>query len=228
MCFLQDIIQLFYPKMCVTCSEMLLYSERIICTYCGFGLPIIDVKDFQKNKVASSFYGRIPIKKAVSFLYFNKKGKTRKLIHQLKYKGRQEIGGFLGQWFGYQLQKSGRFNDIDFIVPVPLYSKRFRERGYNQLTLFGKSLSKMLKTTYKPNVLLRVYSSKTQTYKGKIERFSNVNIKFELIDTSIFENKHILLIDDVITTGATLEACCRELLKTKNITISIATMAYTQ
>lgn len=225
---LKDIFHLFYPKICTCCSKNLLKGEAILCVNCRHDLPIIEITDYKDNEIATTFYGRVPIEKAVSFLYYRKKGKARELIHQLKYKNRQEIGEFLGDWFGHQLKQTNVFTDIDFIVPVPLHPKRFKERGYNQVTSFGKKLSKHLDIVYKPNILQRLSNTKTQTLQKRFERFSNTNTKFELTNTSIFKNKHILLIDDVITTGATIEACCNELLKIENITISIATLAYTE
>lgn len=117
--------------------------------------------------------------------------------------------------------------DIDFIIPVPLHKTKFRKRGYNQLTTFGKALGRELKTSYLENILIRSSATETQTFKNRFERFVNTETKFELINTKIFEGKHVLLIDDVITTGATIEACCKEILKTKNVKISLLSMAFT-
>lgn len=228
MLFLKDILHLFYPNLCVSCSTSLLKSERILCAFCRHDLPIINTNNFNNNEITNAFYGRINIKKATSFLYFNKKNSTQKLIHQLKYKGNQEVGTFIGNWFGSNLKEHHFFNDIDCIIPVPLHPKKEKTRGYNQLTTFGKSLSEIANIVYKDELLLRISSTKTQTLKERFERFSNSNTVFHLTNTSALKNKHILLIDDVITTGATIEACCNELLKTENITISIATISYTQ
>lgn len=225
--FLKDVLSIFYPSLCI-CNKSLLKTESVLCSVCRHNLPIINIKSHTKNEIKNVFYGRVHIKKATAFLYFNKNNSTQKLIHQLKYKGNQKIGTLLGNWFGNQLKEQGAFTDIDYIIPVPLHPKKKSERGYNQVTTFGKSLGKTLNIDYLSGVLQRVSSSKTQTLKERFERFTNSNTKFFLTDTQILENKHILLIDDVITTGATLEACCNELLKTKNLSISIATMAYTE
>lgn len=225
--FLKDIFYLFFPKICTTCSTKLLQNESFLCTQCRHDLPIICYNDYQKNKIAATFYGRVPIEKATSFLYFYKEGKTQQLIHQLKYKGNQQVGAFLGKWFGQILKETNQFTDIDYIIPVPLHPTKFKKRGYNQLTTFGLTLSEVLQIEYKTDILLKINSTKTQTYKKRFERFSDSETKFQISDTNFLESKHILLIDDVITTGATLEACILELLKTKNLKISIATISYT-
>lgn len=225
---LLDTLSLLYPKRCTTCSSELLSNELILCTYCRHDLPIICYNDFKDNKIKNAFYGKVPIEKASAFLYYRKEGKTKTLIHHLKYKGRQDIGSFLGNWFGSILRTSNAFNDIDHIIPVPLHKKKLRQRGYNQVTTFGKALAKQLQKKYTPYQLLRISPSKTQTLKQRFERFHNQDTRFKNIQPSTFTNKHLLLIDDVITTGATLEACCHELLKSRNVKISIATMAYTE
>ena len=225
---LLDVLHLFFPNICITCDAKLLQSEKIICTLCRHDLPIICYKSYKDNKITKAFYGRIPIEKAMAFLFYRKDGKTKQLIHALKYKGNQKVGAFIGDWFGYLLKKSNEFKDIDCIIPVPLHPKKFRKRGYNQLTTFGFRLSEHLEKPYVENILIRTSASKTQTFKQRFERFSNNATKFNVTNLSSLKNKHVLLIDDVITTGATLEACCNELLTAENVKISIVTMAYTE
>lgn len=226
--FFKDIFHLFFPKICINCSEPLLESEKILCTSCFYQLPVIEDNEFVNSKLMSIFYGKVPVKEIQSFFYYQKSNIVQKLIHALKYKGQEEIGVFIGNWFGYELMKRKVFDKVDCIIPVPLHESKLKKRGYNQLTEFGKTLSKLLNIDFKPAVLICVSKFKTQTFKQRFERFSNNETKFHLNNLSAFENKHVLLIDDVVTTGATLEACCKELLKVKNITISICTIAYTE
>jgi ComF family protein len=224
----KHLFNLFYPSTCICCEQNLLDQEKIICIECRADLPFAENGDFISNQLTLIFEGRVLIEKGASLLYYHPSGKVKKLIHELKYKNNQEVGEFLGKWFGERLLKSTKFKDIDFILPVPLHIKKQQKRGYNQLTKFGDSLSTVLHTKYLENVLIRSSTSKTQTFKNRIERFENLMTNFSITDTALLKNKHILLIDDVVTTGATLEACCKELLETENIRISIATIALTE
>lgn len=225
---LNDLLQLFYPKICITCENPLFLNETLMCLNCRQDLPIICYKDFKKNNTSKIFLGRVPIFKAVSFLSFRKIGKTKKIIHSLKYNGRQDIGFFIGNWFGQILKDSNEFKNLDLIVPVPLHHKKLRKRGYNQLTTFGTSLSEKLQVPYLENILVRTSTRNTQTHKNRIDRYTNTEAIFSLNNEDSLIGMHILLIDDVITTGATLIACCNELLKVEGIKISIATIAITE
>lgn len=226
--FLKDLFYLFYPKTCVICDDRLIENEVTICTLCRHDLPLTNFINYTDNKATQAFYGRILIEKAFSLLFYRKKGSTQKLVHDLKYKGNEEIGVFFGNWLGEILKENKEFSAIDYIIPVPLHPKKLRERGYNQVTKFGQAISKHLNIDYLENYLVRISSTKTQTFKARFERFNNIDTKFLLTEPSFFDNKKVLLIDDVITTGATLEACAKEFLKSKNCSISILTMAYTE
>jgi len=223
----KDLFYVFFPERCVSCEGLLLNSEKLICTYCLHDLPFANFTDEIENSVEKSFYGRVPIQSATTLLLFYKKGRVQQLIHQLKYKGNQEIGAYFGEWLGGELQNSKRFNAIDFVVPIPLHPKKLRKRGYNQVAKFGQAIANTIGARYIDSKLIKVTSTISQTHKHRTERVKNVNEIFTLTDICYFENKHILLVDDVITTGATLEVCCNELLKTKSIKISIATLAFT-
>ena len=224
---LNDVFNLFYPELCSICENQLVKGEKTICIQCLSDLPVTNFCKLKNNSVESSFYGRILIEEATSLFFYQKKGKVQKLIHQLKYKGNQQIGAVLGDWLGENMLLSDRFKDLDGIIAVPLHPNKLKKRGYNQVTTFGESLAKKLEIPLIENVLVKVSGSQTQTKKNRFDRSVNVNEKFELLDNEVLKNKHILLIDDIITTGATLEACSIQLQQTKNIKISIATMAYT-
>ena len=224
---LNDIFNLFYPKLCFVCENQLVKGEKTVCISCLSDLPVTNFCNLKNNNVETSSYGRILIEEATSLLYFHKKGKVQKLIHELKYNGKQQIGTFLGNWLGENMLSSRRFNDLDCIIEVPLHKNKFKKRGYNQLKTFGQALSVKLGIPVMDNVLIKVSASQTQTKKNRFDRSLNIIEKFEMIDNQALKNKHILLIDDIITTGATLEACSTQLLQSKNLKISIATMAYT-
>jgi competence protein ComFC len=226
--FLKDFFRIFYPDLCANCENQLEKNENTICTFCRHDLPLTNFTNYSENKIAKTFYGRIIIEKANTLLFYRKEGITKKLIHELKYKGNEEIGSFFGNWLGEILKQNNEFSDINLIVPVPLHPKKLKQRGYNQVSKFGEKLSYHLNKPFLENVLLRTSTSKTQTFKARFERFNNNDTKFQSKNTSSFKNNHILLIDDVITTGATIESCAKELQKTEGVKISILTMAYTE
>ena len=170
----------------------------------------------------------MPFEFGASMLYFNKKGISQNLIHNLKYKKRQEIGTYLGDLYATDLIHLETFKEIDFIIPVPLHKKRFHERGYNQVTTFCKAIEKNLSIPMLEDVLVKTQHLKSQTNKSKEGRVENNKNVFSIKNQHKIEGKHLLIIDDVFTTGATMEACAKEILKIKNTKISILTMAYSQ
>ncbi len=226
--FFIDFLRVFFPNLCIGCANELLYSEKILCNFCSNDLPILKLDDYTNNNVTNSFYGRIKIEKAISFLSFNKKNTTQKLIHELKYNSRQDIGKYLGEWFAENLKKKTFMNNIDCIIPVPVHQKKMRKRGYNQITTFCKSLCSEFNIPIEVNVLTRAKNSTSQTSKNRLERSKTIKNDFVLINQERIEGKHVLLVDDVITTGATIEACCKELLKTDNLKISVLSIAFTE
>ncbi len=199
-------------------------NEYLLCSSCRHKLPETDFCNTPNNLIESTLQGRIPIVAGTALLYFRKKGIVQSLIHSLKYKNRQEVGIFFAKWMGNQLKESERFKNIQGIVMVPLHPKRYKQRGYNQLTVFAEELSKELEIPVYKNVLIKVGKFSTQTKKNRFRRFEKINERFHITDSDRLNGKHVLLIDDVFTTGATLEACASELLKTAKLQISIATM----
>lgn len=188
-------------------------------------MPLTQYHLDPKNQAVKKFYGKIDIQFASTFLYFNKKGMVQELIHNLKYKGHEEIGTVLGNWYAEDLREIQLAIPFDVVIPVPLHPKKFKERGYNQVTTFGKALAEGLKIPYNDSVLYRKKYSKTQSKKNLLGRSENIENIFDAVLTEENQNKHFLIVDDVLTTGATLEACSRALLKIPGAKLSIVCMA---
>ena len=225
---IKSLINLFFPKVCSGCSSFLLTNEKVICTVCRHNIPLTNHHLDPENDAFKKFYGRIPVLHASALLYFHKKGIVQQLIHNLKYKGHEEIGTVLGEWYAEDLKNIAAIKQVDAIIPVPLHHRKWKERGYNQVTAFGESLSKCLKINYNDELLRRKVYSKTQSKKNLLGRTEGIETVFDVTFTENDHNKHFLLIDDVITTGATLEACCRALLKIPGAKISVVCMAMAQ
>ena len=221
----KSIINLFFPPVCAGCHSFLLSNENVICTVCRHNIPLTNHHLNPENEAFKKFYGRIPVEFTSALLYFHKKGIVQELIHNLKYKGQEEIGTVLGEWYVDDLKKSQILQSVDEIIPVPLHKKKLRERGYNQVTNFGLSLSNGLNITYNPTILVRNIYSKTQSKKNLLNRSEGIDTVFDVVFSEKDHNKHFLLIDDVITTGSTLEACSHALLKIPGAKISIVCMA---
>ncbi len=222
---IDDFTGIFYPRLCVACNENLHRHEDYICLNCLYALPKTNFHLTEDNPVNKLFWGRIKINNATSFLHFDKGGKVQSLIHQLKYKGVKEIGYDLGNYFGSYLVESDNYSSVDIIVPVPLHIDKLKARGYNQSNWIAKGLSHSMKKPLDNTNLLRVKFTETQTKKTRIERWENVKSVFGIYKPSLFKNKHILLVDDVVTTGSTLEACSQKILEIENTKVSIATLA---
>jgi ComF family protein len=221
-----DFMNLFYPQLCESCGSYLFKNEKTICTRCLFNLPKTDFHLNKNNPVSILFWGRVNINYAASYYTFSKGSQFQKLIHKLKYHNKKEIGLVLGKHFGESLKKSEFFKDIDVIIPVPLHPKKEKIRGYNQANMVAIGLSKSMMKPVDSKTLIRLVHTESQTRKNKLDRWKNVESIFQIVDPTTLENKHILLVDDVITTGSTLESCAHALLKTKGAKVSIATLAY--
>lgn len=222
-----DFLDLLFPRLCNFCETALLPSETVLCTSCLHSLPLLQNHLEKDNETEKIFYGRIPIENAASLLLFEKKGITQKLIHNLKYKGQQEIGSFFGSWLGEELKKKQRFEGIAAVIPVPLHKNKLKKRGYNQVEKFGREIASALQVPYLDQVLLKRSASKTQTLQKRFARWGSIGETFEVEGPEAITDAHILLVDDLVTTGATLEACSEKLLQIPGIKISIATIAVT-
>lgn len=226
--FLKDILNIFYPDVCLCCKNPLTVQEETICLTCRFDLPLTNFSSEKENLVEKTFYGRVLIESGTALFYFLKPSSVQQLIHELKYRGQQQVGEFAGNWLGEEILLSERFENLDCIIPVPLHKNKLKARGYNQLTVFGETLSKKLNIPFYEDVLFKTDTSKTQTKKLRLDRWKNTQHKFIIQNNEKISHNHILLIDDIITTGATLEACASTLLYEHNIKVSIASIAYTK
>ena len=222
----EGFINLFYPRLCQACHCFLIQNEKQICTKCLFHLPKTNFHLQEKNPVSEIFWGRVKLEYAASFFTFAKGSKYQKLIHKLKYHNLPEIGIVLGKHLGFTLQESPFYQDIDLIIPVPMHPKKMKIRGYNQAELIAKGLSEIMKVPVYTDQLIKEKHTESQTKKRKSERWKNVEKVFKIKDDNILENQHILLVDDVVTTGATLDACANCILQIKGARVSIATLAY--
>jgi len=220
-----DFVSLLFPELCQACGESLIAGEDLLCLDCRYNLPFTDFHLKPDNMVAQQFWGKINLEGAYAMCYFAKGGKIQHLMHNFKYKGVQKIGNLLGNIAGDQLLKSTVFNNVDVIIPVPLHKSRLRKRGYNQSMCFAEGLSEKMGIPIDENNLVRIRATETQTHRSRFSRFQNMQEVFALTNREALRNKHILLVDDVVTTGSTLEACGSELLKVDGSKLSIATIA---
>lgn len=225
---IKSLFNLFFPPACLGCDRFLLTNETLICTQCRHDIPLTHQHLNSENEAMLKFYGRLPLEHASALMYYHKKGISQELIHNLKYRGHQEVGNFIGDWYGNDLKKVENLKSIDAIIPIPLHRKRLNERGYNQVTTFGKMLSKHLNCPLEDRILKRLQHSKTQTFKSLLNRNEIKAHTFKAHFSEIHHNKHFLIIDDVLTTGATLEAAGKALLEIPNVKISIICMAMSE
>lgn len=210
----------------MACGKSLYKNEYCICTYCIYHLPKTDHLEVEDNPLIKLFWGRINIHSAAAYYNFVKGGKIQHLIHQLKYHGQKEIGITIGKLYAKNLQKAPLFSTVNTIIPIPLHKKKLRKRGYNQSEFFADGISKVLKVEMDAKNVYRCMESETQTKKNRFNRWKNVESIFKVKEASKLEGRHILLVDDVITTGSTLEACAQVLLEIPGTKVSIATIAY--
>lgn len=222
---LKALINLFFPEVCYACLNLLGDNEDTICVDCRNDLPVTNFHFENNDTVKKVLYGRVKIEHATALFRFEKKGLVQQLIHGLKYKNYENIGFILGNWLGNELREIDDYNSIDIVIPVPLHKKKLKKRGYNQVAKFGQQISRALNTEYRDDVLVKITNNKSQSKKGRLARWINSEELFAIKNIESIENKHILLVDDIITTGATLEACSNVLNQAKNVKISIATMA---
>ena len=218
-------IQILFPHVCCGCGSDILSRETVLCMRCMTALPETGFELHEDNPVEKKFWGRISLERATAQYYFTRESLMQRLMHQFKYKGNKELGLQLGALMGASIKKSGRFH-VDALIPLPLFSVKEKKRGYNQAAILCEGMAESLQVPVLKDVVIRSHHTETQTKKGRIERWQNMDSKFMLLQPEALSNKNLLLVDDVITTGATLEACGAELLKSENVTLSIAALCY--
>ena len=221
------LMQLFFPHTCAACGRDVLNEETALCMQCLHQLPVTNFNQHANNPVEKIFWGKLPITAATSYCHFTKQSLIQNILHQAKYKNNQQAAIFMGNLLGNSLQQSNRFNTIDAIVPLPLFAARLKKRGYNQAALIARGIAAQTGKPVIETAVTRLSSTETQTNKNRVERWQNMQGRFMVTNAALLENKHVLLVDDVVTTGATLEACGQELLTIKGTQLSIATVAYT-
>ncbi|MCX6301135.1 MAG: ComF family protein [Bacteroidia bacterium] len=220
-----DFISLLFPRLCYACGNHLSRNENLICTECYILIPRTGYHLEPDNPVEKLFWGRCRIEKAAAFSFYNKGSRIRNLIHNLKYKGIRDVGYELGRIYGETLKNSDFTDDIDIIIPVPLHPSKKRIRGFNQSDIISQGLSEATGLPIDKLLLSRITVSSTQTKKSRYERWTNVEGIFSVADVANLRGKHVLLVDDVITTGSTIESCATELLKTEGVRVSVVALA---
>jgi ComF family protein len=220
----ESFLHLLFPHTCAGCGSDLVTIDSELCIRCVNDMPDTGFHLHPENPAEKAFWGRLPIKAATAQYYFTKESLMQRLMHQLKYKGNRELGYFLGRLMGQQLKTSGRFNTVQGLVPLPLFAARERKRGYNQATVLCEGMSETMQVPVLNKLVIRTTHTETQTRKGRMERWENMKGRFEIAHPEIAKGKHLLLVDDVITTGATLEACGSVLLEIPGTQLSIAAL----
>jgi len=223
--WINDFISLVFPRICAGCGNSLWKHEQVLCNLCEFRLPKTNFHREADNPVSRIFWGRARIESAAAFLYFNKGSRVQRLVHQLKYKGRKDIGIWLGKMYGRELLNIPPFNTVRAVIPVPLHKKKYMKRGYNQSEQIAIGLSGPLNAPVNRFLLTRTKPTETQTRKSRFSRYQNVREIFTVYNPEAWAGSHLLLVDDVITTGATLESCVEALSAIPGVKVSIVCIA---
>jgi ComF family protein len=221
-----DLLHFFYPHTCAGCGEALPSTTQLICVDCLIQLPETNFQHSAGNPVERLFYGRLKLRTAMASYFFSKKQALRHIIHAFKYEQNREVCIQMGKWMGVHIKNSERMFPIDFLMPIPVHSSREKKRGYNQALLLCEGIEQTTGIPMLSNIVQRAKATETQTRKGRSERWKNVAAGFYIEDGSLLQQKHLLLIDDVITTGATIEACGSVILKAQPASLSIAALAW--
>ncbi len=222
---LENLLSFFYPKLCVSCGNALRQHEAFFCLGCLQNLPETEFHKIEYNPLIYNFMGRVKVDNVFSFLYYRKGNCVQDILHEIKYKGGKELAEYLGYLYGVELLTYKHLEDIDLIIPIPLHKRKEKKRGYNQSEWIAKGLSRAFNKPYSNDILIRKDFTETQTKKGRFKRWENVKNVFEVTQQESIQNKHILLCDDVLTTGATLEAAITHFVNIEGVKISVVTLA---
>jgi len=221
-----DVLNLLYPNLCAACNHALMAHEKIICMVCELRMPYTNYHLNMENPIMNKFRGRLPLLHAASYYQFVKTGRVQQLMHQLKYRNNTTLGEYVGQLYANQLMHDDAvFLNADLIIPIPLHIKKLRKRGYNQSDYFAKGLAEKLGVSWSNELVERVVNTDSQTGKNRFQRWENVSTIFKTKPNTNYQDKHVVLVDDVVTTGSTLEACARTIMTSWNCNLSILTMA---
>lgn len=218
---------MFYPRLCVACGNALQQNETLICLKCLLHLPETNYHTQSDNPLNLIFAGRVKVEQVAALLFFRKDDRVQHILHHLKYRGCKEVGAFLGEYYGQKLRTIAAFQSVDAIVPVPLHPRKKRRRGYNQSEWIAMGLGRGMQKPLQTDVIVRTRFSETQTKKGRFSRWENVKEVFRLVNGEAIAGKHLLVCDDVLTTGATMEAVTKELLRAEGVKVSVVTLATT-
>ena len=225
---LEDLMGLLFPEICYACDGVLARGERFICTDCNVKLPYTNYHIYgatEHNPLQRRFWGKVPVRFVLAYLHFKPKGRVQRLLHQLKYKGASNLGMHLGKRYGSVLKDHQLHEQFDIIIPVPLHKQKQQKRGYNQSDSFAEGLASKMDLTLDLKVLIRTMNTSSQTNKSRLHRWQNVEQVFQVKDPEAVKAKRVLLVDDVMTTGATLEACALVLLESGCAEVSVVTIA---
>ena len=220
-----DLLHLVYPNTCAACGKRLQKQEDILCLFCEYDLPKTDYHLEPDNRIAKHFWGRVNLENVAALYFFSKGSRVQRMIHQLKYRGNTDIGIKAGQIYGDILKETPNFGSAEVIIPVPLHPKKKKRRGFNQSDYFAEGLSESMGIPWYADAVIRNVFTDTQTKKNRFNRWKNVESIFTVSNPELLENRHILLVDDVITTGSTIEACANELLNLAGTKVSVVSIA---
>lgn len=223
-----NLLSLFYPRLCVGCGDALQQNEQHLCLHCMMHLPETNFHKNHDNPLMNIFAGRVKVEEVASLLYYKKGNSVQHILHALKYKGQKELGSYLGEYYGRLLVQEPRFQSVDFIIPIPLHPKKQRKRGYNQSEWIAKGLSAGMGKPYRTDILTRAQFTETQTKKSRFNRWENVKEVFVATEDEAIHGLHLLVCDDVLTTGATMEAAIQQLLTLPDVKVSVVTLATAQ